>query len=121
MSDKNSVNFTRREFLGTVAAAAAFTIVPRSVLGGPGYTAPSDMVNLAGIGVGSQGGGDIQNIATPDVPIKRRPFGGGGMLMQPYAASSHPDGNEERRIILCKWEMRRNNRLSMRIFMRYVM
>lgn len=36
MSDKNSVNFTRREFLGTVAAAAAFTIVPRSVLGGPG-------------------------------------------------------------------------------------
>ena len=50
MSDKNSVNFTRREFLGTVAAAAAFTIVPRSVLGGPGYTAPSDMVNLAGIG-----------------------------------------------------------------------
>ena len=74
MSDKNSVNFTRREFLGTVAAAAAFTIVPRSVLGGPGYTAPSDMVNLAGIGVGSQGGGDIQNIATPDVPIKRRPF-----------------------------------------------
>ena len=29
MSDKNSVNFTRREFLGTVAAAAAFTIVPR--------------------------------------------------------------------------------------------
>ena len=54
MSDKNSVNFTRREFLGTVAAAAAFTIVPRSVLGGPGYTAPSDMVNLAGIGVGSQ-------------------------------------------------------------------
>ena len=94
MSDKNSVNFTRREFLGTVAAAA-FTIVPRSVLGGPGYTAPSDMVNLAGIGVGSQGGGDIQNIATPDVPIKRRPFGGGGMLMQPYAGIQPP--RQERR------------------------
>ena len=121
MSDKNSVNFTRREFLGTVAAAAAFTIVPRSVLGGPGYTAPSDMVNLAGIGVGSQGGGDIQNIATPDVPIKRRPFGGGGMLMQPYAGIQPPRRERERRIILCKWEMRRNNRLSMRIFMRYVM
>ena len=83
MSDKNSVSFTRREFLGTVAAPAAFTIVPRSVLGGPGYTAPSDMVNLAGIGVGSQGGGDIQNIAAPDVPILMR-------------ASSHLDGNEER-------------------------
>ena len=62
----------------------------RSVLGGPGYTAPSDMVNLAGIGVGSQGGGDIQNIATPDVPIKRRSFGGGGMLMQPYAGIQPP-------------------------------
>ena len=36
MSDKNSVNFTRREFLGTVAAAAAFTIVPRFRFGWTG-------------------------------------------------------------------------------------
>ena len=73
MSNKQSktATFSRREFLGTMAATAAFTIVPRSVLGGQGYTAPSDMVNLAGIGVGAQGGGDIQNIASPDVPIER--------------------------------------------------
>ena len=89
-TNKSSMNFTRREFLGTMAATTAFTIVPRSVLGGPGYTAPSDMVNLAGIGVGSQGGGDIQNIATPDVPIKRRAFGGGGMLMQRYMGIQPP-------------------------------
>ena len=61
---------SRRDFIGkTAVATAAFTIVPRHVLGGPGYTAPSDMVNVAGIGLGNQGGSDIRNIATPDVPI----------------------------------------------------
>jgi hypothetical protein len=44
---------SRRSFLGTTAAAAAFTVIPRSVLGGKGYTAPSDLINVAGIGVGS--------------------------------------------------------------------
>jgi hypothetical protein len=32
-----------------------FTIVPRRVLGGTGYVPPSDKVNIAFIGVGSQG------------------------------------------------------------------
>ena len=69
---KSPNTFSRRDFIGkTAAATAAFTIVPRHVLGGPGFTAPSDMVNVAGIGLGNQGGSDIQNIATPDVPIKR--------------------------------------------------
>ncbi|HLN55125.1 MAG TPA: Gfo/Idh/MocA family oxidoreductase [Bacteroidales bacterium] len=63
---------TRRRFIGTAGAAAAgFTIIPRYVMGGPGYTAPSDLINVAGIGIGSQGGGDIQQICTPDVPIVR--------------------------------------------------
>lgn len=67
-----SKGLSRRDFIGKSAAAAVvYTIVPRNVLGGPGYTAPSDMVNVAGIGLGNQGGSDIQNIATPDVPIKR--------------------------------------------------
>lgn len=84
-SIKNSKNFSRRNFIGTTAATAAgFMIVPRHVLGGLGYQSPSDMVNIAGIGIGSQGGGDIQNIATPDVPIQRR-MGFGGFLRQPYA------------------------------------
>jgi predicted dehydrogenase len=75
--DKNRKNprsntLTRRNFLGTTAtAAAAFTIIPRYVMGGTGYTAPSDLINVAGIGVGSQGGGDIQQICSPDVPIVR--------------------------------------------------
>jgi GFO/IDH/MocA oxidoreductase family protein len=44
----------RREFLGGLAAASAFTIVPRRVLGGAGYTPPSDMILLAQVGCGTQ-------------------------------------------------------------------
>lgn len=44
----------RREFLATIGAASAFTIVPRRVLGGRGYVAPSDMIVLAQIGCGMQ-------------------------------------------------------------------
>jgi predicted dehydrogenase len=69
---KQDNNFSRREFLTTTGtAAAAFTIVPRHVLGGPGYQAPSDMVNVAGIGVGARGAQNIAGFADPDVPIER--------------------------------------------------
>ena len=44
----------RREFLGGLAAASAFTIVPRRVLGGQGHVAPSDMILLAQVGCGLQ-------------------------------------------------------------------
>src|ERR1700741_4563870 len=55
-STKPSNSFSRREFLGQSAGAAlGFSIVPRRVLGGPGYVPPSDKVNLAFIGVGAQG------------------------------------------------------------------
>jgi hypothetical protein len=54
MKDLNKVN--RREFLGTAAAASvALTIVPREVLGGPGYVPPSDRLTLGYIGCGTQG------------------------------------------------------------------
>ena len=47
---------TRRQFIGkTLTAAAALTIVPRRVLGGPGYTPPSDTLTKAVIGVGGMG------------------------------------------------------------------
>jgi predicted dehydrogenase len=52
MDDQNTqVPFlSRRAFVGTVAAATGFMIVPRRVLGGPGYQAPSDLVNIATVG-----------------------------------------------------------------------
>jgi predicted dehydrogenase len=46
---------TRRTALRTLGAAAGWTIVPRSVLGGQGRTPPSDRMTVACIGVGSQG------------------------------------------------------------------
>ncbi len=59
---------TRREFISTTAAAAAaFTIVPRHVLGGPGHTPPSQKLNIAGVGVGGQGGGVLREMAGENV------------------------------------------------------
>ncbi len=54
-------NRSRRHFLKQAAVAtAAFTIVPRSVLGGPGYLSPSDKVNIAFAGAGGKGWGAIR-------------------------------------------------------------
>ena len=54
MSTTNTLN--RRQFLGTATAATSIaTILPRRVLGGPGYVAPNDKINLALIGSGTMG------------------------------------------------------------------
>jgi predicted dehydrogenase len=62
---------SRRSFLkhGTslAAAAAAATIVPRHVLGGPGQKPPSEKLNVAGIGVGGMGGANMGNLAGENV------------------------------------------------------
>ena len=55
---KEKVSQSRRSFLKTGAVASAFYIVPRHVLGGVGYTAPSDQLNLAAIGAGGKGRSD---------------------------------------------------------------
>jgi len=57
-------NPNRREFLKTSAvAAASFMIVPRFVLGGKGYRAPSDMLTVASVGCGGKGESDIAYFA----------------------------------------------------------
>ncbi len=72
MKNKNVRHYSRRNFIGTVGAAAgAFTIVPRNVMAGRGHRQPSDTVNVAGIGVGAQGAGDISNICSPEVEVSR--------------------------------------------------
>lgn len=56
---------TRRDFLKKSAlAVAGFTIIPRHVLGGPGFMAPSDMLTKAIIGVGGMGRGHIPYAGT---------------------------------------------------------
>ncbi|PWS30627.1 Gfo/Idh/MocA family protein [Pedobacter paludis] len=60
--NKNASN--RRDFIKTSAiAAAAFMIVPRHVLGGKGFLAPSDRLLVAGIGAGGKGESDISMFA----------------------------------------------------------
>ena len=50
----NTMN--RRKFIGSTAATAAtLSVVPRHVLGGPGYIPPSDKITVANIGCGTQG------------------------------------------------------------------
>jgi len=54
---------SRRKFVANVAATtAAVTIVPRHVLG-RGFVAPSDRLNIAGVGVGGQGRINLLNTA----------------------------------------------------------
>lgn len=66
MSDKSS-KLTRRRFLGSVAGAAAgLTIVPRFVLGGPKFVAPSEKVYIAVIGCGGQGRTNTRGLFAQD-------------------------------------------------------
>jgi predicted dehydrogenase len=59
---------SRRDFVETSAAAlAAFTIVPRHVLGGRGFRAPSDTLNVACIGVGGMGRNDVQGMSGENI------------------------------------------------------
>ncbi len=60
--------FNRRRFVGS--AAGAFTIVPRHVLGGAGYFAPSDKITFAHIGMGTQGFAELGGLlANPAIQI----------------------------------------------------
>ena len=60
--EETQKNNSRRNFLKTAAvAAAAFTIVPRHVLGGKGFLAPSDKLYIAGVGSGGKGYSDLKS------------------------------------------------------------
>lgn len=66
---ENSIN--RRDFIGGVSAAAiGVTVIPRHVLGGNGYVPPSDKINVAYIGLGTQGLRQLPDIIKlPEVQI----------------------------------------------------
>jgi len=55
---------SRREFMGGAAAALALTVVPSHVLG---QNAPSNKLNIAGIGVGGRGGGDMNEVSSENI------------------------------------------------------
>lgn len=54
---------SRRDFIKKgLTMAAGFYILPRHVLGGKGFTAPSDKLTVASIGVGGKGDQDVREI-----------------------------------------------------------
>ena len=66
--EKRKSPLARREFLkGATLSAASFMIVPRHVLGGVGYQAPSDTVNVAAIGAGGMGGNNMSALTSQNI------------------------------------------------------
>jgi len=64
-----SDSISRRDAVRDLAtAAAAFTIVPRHVLG-RGYRAPSDTLNVACIGVGGMGYNDVKGMSIENIVV----------------------------------------------------
>ena len=62
-----ATGLTRRRFLSTAAASgAAAALVPRHVLG-RGFTPPSDLLNIAGVGVGGMGRQNLINLASQNI------------------------------------------------------
>lgn len=61
---------SRRGFLsGALKAGALFYIVPRHVLGGPGYTPPSETITRAVIGTGGMGMGHVVSNPPDGAPV----------------------------------------------------
>jgi len=75
-------DINRRRFMGSAVASGVLTIVPRHVLGGTAYVAPSEKITLAHIGMGTQGFSEL-----------------GGLLAEPQiqivaVCDPHTDGND---------------------------
>ncbi len=66
-SSAKEPSLSRRKFMKSAATASAFMIVPRSVLGGENYVAPSDRLNIAAVGAGGKGRSDIQSVAHENI------------------------------------------------------
>jgi len=64
---KPSRKVPRRQFLRTAGTVAAVMVVPRHVLGGADQPPPSEKLNIAGVGIGGQGGWDIEQVAGENI------------------------------------------------------
>jgi len=59
--------FVRRQFVGTTAATSAFLLAPCHVVAGSGEDAPSAKLNIAGIGIGGMGAGNLANLESQNI------------------------------------------------------
>ncbi len=65
---KSKSHLTRREFVGSLAAAgAALAIVPRHAVAGSGQAPPSEKLSIAGIGVGGMGRADLNGVSGENI------------------------------------------------------
>src|SRR5579859_5755456 len=63
-----SPKFSRRQFLRNMAlSSTAFMILPAGVLGLRAGTSPNEKLNIAGIGIGGQGGSDLGNMESENI------------------------------------------------------
>ncbi len=61
-------SISRRRFIGlTATTAGLFTIVPSYAVSGLGHVAPSDKLNIAGIGVGGKGSVNLNNMKSENI------------------------------------------------------
>jgi hypothetical protein len=65
--DGGKVRVTRRDFIKAGTAVAGFSLVPRHVLGGSRRTPPSEKLNIAGVGIGGRGAGDLHELASENI------------------------------------------------------
>ncbi|AQT69277.1 Inositol 2-dehydrogenase [Anaerohalosphaera lusitana] len=65
---KSKDGISRRQFMGSAAAAAAaFTVVPSYVIGANGQTPPSEKLNIAAIGAGGMGAGNLRAMSGENI------------------------------------------------------
>ena len=68
MNENNENMISRRRFIGNVATVAAgITILPSKVISGLGYTAPSDKLNIAAVGIGGIGAVNLEHCAGENI------------------------------------------------------
>ena len=68
MNTKFTSGISRRQFIGTTGTAlVGFTIVPAHAVSGLGHTAPSDKLNIAGIGIGGKGKVNLRNMVGQNI------------------------------------------------------
>lgn len=66
--DYKKSGMSRRQFMLTGAtAAAAMTILPSGIISAKGRTAPSDKLNIAGIGVGGMGFANLKAMESENI------------------------------------------------------
>src|ERR1035438_5569524 len=58
---------SRRSFLAATGAVTTFIALPAHVLGRADETSPNNKLNIAGIGVGGQGGSDVDQLSSENI------------------------------------------------------